>query len=104
MKHKISRQETIYAVALAGISAAVALLMVWLGVVVRFSTVAFFIAASIAVMVPASQKYYFSSSLALDAVGALRLRALNRHIPCISSLRLSFRLGVGKAHPAIINY
>ena len=64
MKHKISRQETIYAVALAGISAAVALLMVWLGVVVRFSTVAFFIAASIAVMVPASQKYYFSSVFA----------------------------------------
>ncbi len=64
MKHKISRQETIYAVALAGISAAVALLMVWLGVVVRFSTVAFFIAASIAVMIPASQKYYVSSVLA----------------------------------------
>ena len=64
MKHKISRQETIYAVALAGISAAVALLMVWLGVVVRFSTVAFFIAASIAVMVPASQKYYVSSVFA----------------------------------------
>ena len=64
MKHKISRQETINAVALAGISAAVALLMVWLGVVVRFSTVAFFIAASIAVMVPASQKYYFSSVFA----------------------------------------
>ncbi len=64
MKHKISRQETIYAVALAGISAAVALLMVWLGVVVRFSTVAFFIAASIAVMIPASQKYYVSSIFA----------------------------------------
>lgn len=64
MKHKLSRQDTIYAVALAGISAAVALLMVWLGVVVRFSTVAFFIAASIAVMVPASQKYYVSSVFA----------------------------------------
>ncbi len=64
MKHKISRQETIYAVALAGISAAVALLMVWLGVVVRFSTVAFFVAASIAIMVPASQKYYVSSIFA----------------------------------------
>ena len=64
MRHKLSRQDTIYAVALAGISAAVALLMVWLGVVVRFSTVAFFIAASIAVMVPASQKYYVSSVFA----------------------------------------
>lgn len=53
-----------YRVALAGISAAVALLMVWLGVVVRFSTIAFFIAASVALMVPLSQKYYLSSVLA----------------------------------------
>lgn len=53
-----------YRVALAGISAAVALLMVWLGVVVRFSTIAFFIAASVALMVPLSQKYYLSSALA----------------------------------------
>ena len=53
-----------YRVALAGISAAVALLMVWLGVVVRFSTIAFFIAASVALMVPLSQKYYLSSILA----------------------------------------
>lgn len=61
---KISRQEAVYSVALAGISAAVALLMVWLGVVVRFSTIAFFIAASVALMVPLSQKYYLSSVLA----------------------------------------
>jgi len=54
----------VYRVALAGISAAVALLMVWLGVVVRFSTIAFFIAASVALMVPLSQKYYLSSVLA----------------------------------------
>ena len=53
-----------YRVALAGISAAVALIMVWLGVVVRFSTIAFFIAASVALMVPLSQKYYLSSVLA----------------------------------------
>lgn len=63
-RKKISRQEAVYRVALAGISAAVALLMVWLGVVVRFSTVAFFIAASVALMVPLSQKYYLSSVLA----------------------------------------
>lgn len=61
---KISGQEAVYRVALAGISAAVALLMVWLGVVVRFSTIAFFIAASVALMVPLSQKYYLSSVLA----------------------------------------
>lgn len=63
-RRKISRQEAVYRVALAGISAAVALLMVWLGVVVRFSTIAFFIAASVALMVPLSQKYYLSSVLA----------------------------------------
>ena len=63
-RKKISRQEAVYRVALAGISAAVALLMVWLGVVVRFSTIAFFIAASVAFMVPLSQKYYLSSVLA----------------------------------------
>lgn len=63
-RKKISRQEAVYRVALAGISAAMALLMVWLGVVVRFSTIAFFIAASVALMVPLSQKYYLSSVLA----------------------------------------
>lgn len=63
-RKKNSRQEAVYRVALAGISAAVALLMVWLGVVVRFSTIAFFIAASVALMVPLSQKYYLSSVLA----------------------------------------
>lgn len=63
-RKKISRQEAMYRVALAGISAAVALLMVWLGVVIRFSTVAFFIAAGVALMVPLSQRYYVSSVLA----------------------------------------
>lgn len=70
-RKKISRQEAVYRVALAGISAAVALLMVWLGVVVRVSTVAFFIAASVALMVPLSQKYYLSSVLAYVASAGL---------------------------------
>lgn len=70
-RKKISRQEAVYRVALASISAAVALLMVWLGVVVRVSTVAFFIAASVALMVPLSQKYYLSSVLAYVASAGL---------------------------------
>lgn len=70
-RKKISRQEAVYRVALAGISAAVALLMVWLGVVVRFSTIAFFIAASVALMIPLSQKYYLSSILAYVASAGL---------------------------------
>lgn len=73
MKGKISRQQAIYRVALAGISAAVALLMVWLGVVVRISTIAFFIAAGIALMVPLSQRYYFSAVLAYFVSAGLSL-------------------------------
>lgn len=63
-RRKLSRQDAIYSISLAGISAAVALLFVWLGVLVRFSTVAFFIAAGIAVMVPLTKKYYISSLFA----------------------------------------
>lgn len=73
MKRKISRQQAIYRVALAGICSAVALLMVWLGVVVRFSTIAFFIAAGIALMVPLSQRYYFSAVMAYIVSAGLSL-------------------------------
>ncbi len=73
MKRKISRQQAIYRVALAGICSAVALLMVWLGVVVRFSTIAFFIAGGIALMVPLSQRYYFSAIMAYIVSAGLSL-------------------------------
>ncbi len=63
-RKKLSRQDVIYQIALAGISAGVALLMVWLGVVVRFSTIAFFVAASIAILIPLAKRYYFSSIVA----------------------------------------
>lgn len=55
-----SAGKATYALALAGISAALALLFVWLGVAVRYVTVAMFAAAGCAVMVPISKKYYFS--------------------------------------------
>ncbi len=61
---KISRQDAIYQIALAGISAAVALLFVWLGVLVKYSTAAFFIAASLAIMVPLTKKYWLASFFA----------------------------------------
>ena len=51
-RRKLNRQDAIYQLALAGISAAIALLFVWLSVLVRFSTVAFYVAASVAIMVP----------------------------------------------------
>lgn len=70
-RRKISRQDAVYQIALAGISAAVALLFVWLGVLVRFSTVAFFIAAGIALMVPLTKKYYLSSIFAYIVSSAL---------------------------------
>ena len=64
MKRRISARKTAYALALAGISAALALLFVWLGVVVRYVTVAMFAAAGVAVMVPVTKHYYASAVLA----------------------------------------
>lgn len=61
---KISARKTAYALALAGISAALALLFVWLGVVVRYVTIAMFAAAGVAVMVPVTKRYYASAVLA----------------------------------------
>lgn len=63
-RHPI-KKRTAYALALAGISAALALLFVWLGVVTRYVTIAFFAAAGLAVNVPLSKKYYASSVFAL---------------------------------------
>lgn len=63
-KRKLSRQDAIYQIALAGICSAVALLLVWLSVLVRFSTIAFYVAAGLVLMVPLSQKYYLSSFFA----------------------------------------
>lgn len=60
MKKK-NRQHFIYEVALGGISAAMALLLVWLSVVVRYGTIGFYVAACCALLVPLSQKYYFAS-------------------------------------------
>lgn len=63
-RHPI-KKRTAYALALAGISAALALLFVWLGVVTRYVTIAFYAAAGLAVNVPLSKKYYASSIFAL---------------------------------------
>lgn len=68
---KFSRQEAIYQLALAGISAAIALLFVWLSVIVRFSTIAFYVAASVAIMVPITKKYYLAGVFAYGVSAAL---------------------------------
>ncbi len=66
MKRKSGRsaRKTAYALALAGSSAALALLFVWLGVVLRYVTVAMFAAAGVAVMAPVTKKYYASAVFA----------------------------------------
>lgn len=63
-RRRISAKKTAYALALAGISAALALLFVWLGVVVRYVTVAMFAAAGVAVMAPVTKRYYASAAFA----------------------------------------
>lgn len=63
-RRRISAKKTAYALALAGISAALALLFVWLGVVVRYVTVAMFAAAGVAVMAPVTKRYYVSAAFA----------------------------------------
>ncbi|MBO4554572.1 MAG: hypothetical protein J5713_02205 [Clostridia bacterium] len=63
-KSKISRQGAIYRVALAGISAALALLLVWLSVLARYGTLGFFAAAGIVLMIPLAKKYYLSAFFA----------------------------------------
>ena len=66
---KINRQDMIYSLALAGISAALAIIFVTLGVYVRFTTVAFFIAAGLSLMIPLAKKYWFSSVAAFAVAG-----------------------------------
>ncbi len=56
MKRKMSRQDAIYRIALAGICAALSLLLVWLSVVIRYSTIAFYVAAGIVLMIPMTQR------------------------------------------------
>ncbi len=63
-KKKITRQDAIYRIALAGICAALSLLLVWLSVLVRFSTIAFYVAAGLVLMIPMTQRYYLSSLFA----------------------------------------
>lgn len=64
---KKDRQRIIYEVALGGVAAGIATLLVSLSVVVKYGTIGFFVAACVAIMIPLSQKYYFSSVVAYIA-------------------------------------
>ncbi len=70
MKKK-SRQQIVYEVALSGISTALALLLVWLSVVVRYGTIGFYVAACVALLVPLTNKYYFATICAYIASSLL---------------------------------
>lgn len=70
-KIKVSRQDVIYRIALAGVCSALALLLVWFGVLVRYSSIAFFVAAGIVLMIPMTQRYYLSSLFAYGVSAAL---------------------------------
>lgn len=59
----------IYSLALAGISAALAIIFVTLGVYVRVTTVAFFIAAGLSLMIPLAKRYWFASVMAFAVSG-----------------------------------
>ncbi len=67
----MSRQDAIYRIALAGICAALSLLLVWLSVVIRYSTIAFYVAAGIVLMIPMTQRYYLSSIFAFAVSAGL---------------------------------
>lgn len=64
---KRNRQRVIYEVALGGVAAGIATLLVSLSVVVKYGTIGFFVAACVALMIPLSQKYYFASIAAYIA-------------------------------------
>lgn len=94
MKGRGNRQQLIYQVALGGISSAIALLLVWLSVVVRYGTIGFFVAASVALLVPLSQRYYFatisayivSSLLAFAIVGDIFV--ISGYVVCFGPLSI----------------
>ncbi len=61
MKTKRSRSQIIYEVALGGISSAMALLLVWLSVIARYGTISLYILASLAILMPLTQRYYIAT-------------------------------------------
>ncbi len=68
---KPNRQKIIYQIALSGISAGMALLLIWLSVIVRYGTIGFYVAACLAILVPLTNRYYFASIAAYIASSLL---------------------------------
>ncbi|MGN1096651.1 MAG: hypothetical protein ACI4QU_02315, partial [Christensenellales bacterium] len=66
---KLKRQTV--EIAVAGISAGLILLLLWLSVIVRYGTVSFYIAAAVVLMAPICKKYYWAAAFAYIAASLL---------------------------------
>jgi hypothetical protein len=72
-REKFNHKDAAYRVALAGISAALATLFVGLSVLVRFSTIAFYVAGGIALVIPVCKRFYSSAVFAYIVSAVLGL-------------------------------
>ena len=68
-RSKLKRQTV--EIAVAGISAGLILLLLWLSVIVRYGTVSFYIAAAVVLMAPICKKYYWAAAFAYIAASLL---------------------------------
>ncbi|MGN0795726.1 MAG: hypothetical protein ACI4MT_02075 [Christensenellales bacterium] len=68
-RNKLKRQTI--EIAVAGISAGLILLLLWLSVIVRYGTVSFYIAAAVVLMVPICKKYYWAAAFAYISASLL---------------------------------
>lgn len=68
-RNKLKRQTI--EIAVAGISAGLILLLLWLSVIVRYGTISFYIAAAVVLMVPICKKYYWAAAFAYISASLL---------------------------------
>ena len=71
VKKRLKLKRQTIEIAVAGISAGLMLLLLWLSVIVRYGTVSFYIAASVVLMAPICKKYYWAAAFAYIASSLL---------------------------------
>lgn len=89
-RKSINPKNAAYRVALAGISASLATLFVGLSVAVKFSTIAFYVAASIALIIPVCRRYYSASVFAYAVSAVLGLVFVGFDIVSVAGYVLYF--------------
>lgn len=67
VKKRLKLKRQTIEIAVAGISAGLMLLLLWLSVIVRYGTISFYIAASVVLMAPICKKYYWAAAFAYIA-------------------------------------